>query len=165
MQGQEQELGLKRQALELEQQKQARMDPQMVAALMPLLFSNPEASRNLVNKAAPGILPAAQPNTVAPTGGESTGPSKLPKSRLNVKSQKAFTGYQPPMEDAQAVLDEQGNILNFVRPGTTDQVQNFVPDAASVGGWGASKYALARQMKALGQFLGLAAQDQNIQPY
>jgi hypothetical protein len=164
MRAQEQELALKRGQLDLARQKQQELGPDMVTALLPYLISSPEASRNLINRAEPGLLPA-QPQAVAPSGDLGTGAAALPKGRLNVKSQKAFTGYQPPATDAEAILDANGNIINFVRPGTTTGLPGFVPDAASVGGWGASKYAVSQQMKSLGRALGLIPQEQTIQPY
>ena len=169
---QEQDVMLKQQALENERRKAEMMSPEMLQTLMMRPeFSSPEASRRLIEQAAPGVLPEAAPTPQSqlPNIGQPApqGPSKLPKGRLDVKSQKAFMGYEPPpgSEDVEAVLDEQGNIINFVRRGTTENVADFVPTAESVGGWGASKYAVAQQMKELGRFLGLAPRPQTTRPY
>jgi hypothetical protein len=163
MQSRETEFGLQREKLDLEKQKMQQMSPDMLNALLPFIHGNPQATQTAVNRAAPGILsPETQP---APETVANAGASRPPKARQAVKSQTAFPGYTPPQGDVEAVLDDQGNILNFVQQGTQAPVQDFVPSAESVGGWGASKYAVAEQMKALGRALGLIPQSQNTLPY
>jgi hypothetical protein len=164
LQGQERELSLDREKLALEQQKFARPDPQVVGAIAPMLYKNPEGMRSLMKQSGIDMPPPPEAPAPAPTGTQ-TGASKIPAKRMDVKSQKAFAGYQPPAEDAQAVMDEQGNIINFVRRGTGEQINDFVPDAASIGGYGASKYALAQQMKALGSLLGFGGPQAPTTPY
>lgn len=82
-----------------------------------------------------------------------------------MKSQKAFMGYQPPQENVEAVLDENGNIMNFVKAGTTEPVSDFVPSVESVGAFPSSKYAVGQQLTALGRYLGLLPQPQSTLPY
>lgn len=162
MENQERELELSRQALELKRNEQNQLTPDMLMALMP--YVGETGQRNLINQARPGILPPEPeepPQQLAP--GQK--PPPKPTGRKDVKSMGGFLGYTPPSGDVEAVTDEQGNILNFVQKGTTNPVQDFVPSVESTGGWGASKYATAQQLKALGRYLGFAPQPQTTRPY
>jgi hypothetical protein len=173
MQNREQDIALKRQALENERQKQAQMSPEMFTALMfnQQLANNPQAQQNLVQKVAPGILPPAeqvqeQPAQKLAELGKKPD-TRVKKSRMDVKSAKPYLGYTPPpgSEGVQAVLDENNNIINFVRTGTTEPVADFVPSSENVGLWPSYKYAVAQRMGAMGRALGLAPGPQKIQPY
>ena len=162
MHSQEQDLALRQETLDLARQKQQQLTPEMLTALLP--YVGPEGQRNLVEQASPGTLPPAGEEVVQPLAAGQKPPPK-PAGRKDVKSMGGFLGYTPPSSDVEAVMDDQGNIINFVQRGTTTPVQDFVPDVGSVGGWGASKYATAQQLKALGQYLGFAPQPQLTRPY
>jgi hypothetical protein len=176
MHQQEQENAYKEQALALEREKMNRLSPEMFNALMfnPQISGNAEAQRQLANRAAGSEVlpptPAAPPETSLPTLGApavspAVGATRKKSGRRPVTSAGPIPGYTPPSGDVEAVLDQNGNIINFVQKGTETPVQDFLPSPASVGGYGALKYSMAHQMGALGRLLGLAPEQQQTLPY
>ena len=75
--------------------------------------------------------------------------------------------YQPPQGNYEAVLDENGKIMHFVKAGESQPLppDTFVPSASSVGLWPSFKYGLGRQMNKTGQALGFSPQEAITKPY
>lgn len=168
-----QELAIRQQAVNvqaeqaaIERAKLSQIDPQTLGFL--LAGAGPEEARQLKNRAAGGEIFAGQPveapQQILPKLGQKGEPGT--KSRLQMKSEKAYMGYQPPEGNVEAVVDESGKITNFVRAGTTEPVTgDFVPSAESVGMLPSFGYAVNQRLGALGRYLGILPQQQQALPY
>lgn len=162
MQQQQEELDIRQQAVDVEKEKAAKMDPSLIASLM--AYGPAEQRPALLHRIEPDVYPAPgveQPvaeNRLPDIG--TPAPKGKPTSRKKVTSMGSFLGYQQPEGDFEAILDEKGNVTGFTKAGEKQPYYgDFVPSVESMGGWGASKYALAQQMQALGRMFGFNRQQ------
>jgi hypothetical protein len=153
------QMALAAQALGIGKQQAPGLDPNKVLTLsqpeqpsdmtMLALLNQYKDNPEVMNRLVPQLqLPPAQAAGGPPTGDALMNmisqSGATPKERRAVMSEKQGPG--------EAVIDENGNIIGFAKPGTQEMMPDYVPTAESVGGWPAFKYQTADFFKNLFNF-------------
>jgi hypothetical protein len=153
------QMALAAQALGIGSQQAPGLDPNQVLkamqpeplpdmtmlALMNQYRDNPEVMNRLVPQLQ---LPTGQAAGGTPTGQDLMNlisqSGAQPKERRAVMSEKSGP--------AEAMVDQDGNIIGFAKPGTQEMIPDYVPTGESVGTWPAFKYQTADFFKNLFNF-------------
>lgn len=152
------QMALAAQALGIGSQQAPGLDPNKVLQAMQPDALPDMTMMTLLNQYRdnPEVMNRLVPQLQLPTGQAAGGPPTgqalmdLIQGGPQVKERRAVMSEKQGA--AEAMVDQDGNIVGFAKPGSQEMIPDYVPTAESVGGWPAFKYQTADFFKNLFNF-------------